>query len=600
MTVNLSSLAFVLPSLEALGLGSETIAEGIKTGGAATIAKLLQHFRDPSRLLPKALARAHDRSWSALELALDDKAGGLFSSREFKVVSEHLNILLTQASRFGYEHVDTATRKACAEEIRRSRKAGLLDPGHFLTGDEGAALQAMETLMHATDRVEQARRRLGGISAFFQEHGYANLSVLLQRETGAGSSLLLAAADAFFLAEVRESDALNTELTQTKLDALLREVREDQEANAQFRSETLELLRELRLSPQIRARDGFSVHNDRERQAVRQLLERLRALPQGAQDAALLNEAGILAHALGAPSEAEALFHRAATATTPLLQAGADEKEAGHLEKARAHYNALRASMDDPQCTDKNELLKHVTQAGALHPDYNILPDRFIPEAVLGGGGFGLAILCKNKYTPKAESVVLKILWPEEQERSTEEIFREAAVLLSVQHPNIINLRDCGYAHGQRWPYLLMDFFRGSMNLEEWVQTHGPLPVEDARTLAVQTARGLHAAHEAKLLHRDVKPANLLVRKEGDVWEVKVLDFAWPARRARVAIFPAATPGKVCAPRNWWAPSNTRPPSNWGKSRPLSPPRPMSMDWARPFATPFRVIRNSTWMTGTT
>jgi WD40 repeat protein len=69
-----------------------------------------------------------------------------------------------------------------------------------------------------------------------------------------------------------------------------------------------------------------------------------------------------------------------------------------------------------------------------------------------------------------------------------------------------------------------MDYFQGQ-TLEGYVKEHGPLPVEDVLAVARQVAEGLQAAHGAKVLHRDVKPANLLVRKEAAGWKVKVIDF---------------------------------------------------------------------------
>jgi hypothetical protein len=68
------------------------------------------------------------------------------------------------------------------------------------------------------------------------------------------------------------------------------------------------------------------------------------------------------------------------------------------------------------------------------------------------------------------------------------------------------------------------DYFQGQ-TLEGYVKEHGPLPVEDLLLVAKQVAEGLQAAHGARILHRDVKPANLLVRKEATGWKVKIIDF---------------------------------------------------------------------------
>ncbi len=70
--------------------------------------------------------------------------------------------------------------------------------------------------------------------------------------------------------------------------------------------------------------------------------------------------------------------------------------------------------------------------------------------------------------------------------------------------------------------------------MEDHVSQRGPLTPDDLLPVAVQTAEALQAAHEAGVLHRDVKPANLLVRRTARGWEVKVIDFGLSLRRSLV------------------------------------------------------------------
>jgi serine/threonine-protein kinase len=65
-----------------------------------------------------------------------------------------------------------------------------------------------------------------------------------------------------------------------------------------------------------------------------------------------------------------------------------------------------------------------------------------------------------------------------------------------------------------------MDYFSGS-SLENFIQHRGTLSVEELLTLALQIAEGMEAAHQQNVLHRDLKPDNLLVRKEGSNWKVE-------------------------------------------------------------------------------
>jgi len=95
---------------------------------------------------------------------------------------------------------------------------------------------------------------------------------------------------------------------------------------------------------------------------------------------------------------------------------------------------------------------------------------------------------------------------------------REAKAIASLNHPNIVRAYDINNEKDTH--YLVMEYVEGA-DMQNLVRKHGPLPYAVAADYVAQAARGLHHAHEAGLIHRDVKPANLLVNKEG---VVKVLD----------------------------------------------------------------------------
>jgi serine/threonine-protein kinase len=108
----------------------------------------------------------------------------------------------------------------------------------------------------------------------------------------------------------------------------------------------------------------------------------------------------------------------------------------------------------------------------------------------------------------------------------------EAKAIASLNHPNIVRAFDIN--HEKDTHYLVMEYVEGA-DMQNLVRKHGPLPYPIVADYIAQAARGLHSAHQANLIHRDVKPANLLVNKEG---VVKVLDLG-------LALFSEDTDGSL-------------------------------------------------------
>ena len=149
--------------------------------------------------------------------------------------------------------------------------------------------------------------------------------------------------------------------------------------------------------------------------------------------------------------------------------------------------------------------------------------DDYEPQRILGAGGFGVTFLCKKKLT--GHDVAVKAFRAEGLERDVSAVMQEASMLDQLQHPAIIRLRHCGYADAAHTrPYIEMDYFE-SQTLEEYVEQNGKMSVADVLAVARPLAEALLAAHGQSVLHRDVKPANVLVRRTNGKWEVRVIDF---------------------------------------------------------------------------
>lgn len=136
----------------------------------------------------------------------------------------------------------------------------------------------------------------------------------------------------------------------------------------------------------------------------------------------------------------------------------------------------------------------------------------------IGAGGMGQVFLCEH--LRMARRVALKILPNDRAQNPTclHRFYREARAAAVLNHPNIVTTHDIdsdGDLH-----FLVMEYVEGS-NLLDIVKQSGPLTVSRAVEYTIQAACGLHHAHEAGLIHRDVKPSNLLLDRSG---QVKLLD----------------------------------------------------------------------------
>jgi WD40 repeat protein/predicted Ser/Thr protein kinase len=146
------------------------------------------------------------------------------------------------------------------------------------------------------------------------------------------------------------------------------------------------------------------------------------------------------------------------------------------------------------------------------HPRYRVL-------ALLGQGGMGAVYKAEHRLMERC--VALKTIGRDLSDRPglVERFHREVKAAARLSHPNIVTAYDAERAG--RTHFLVMEYVEGR-DLSQLVKQRGALPVEEACEYVRQAAFGLQHAHERGMIHRDIKPHNLMVTPEG---QVKILDF---------------------------------------------------------------------------
>ena len=170
-----------------------------------------------------------------------------------------------------------------------------------------------------------------------------------------------------------------------------------------------------------------------------------------------------------------------------------------------------------------------------------ILGERYELIEKIGSGG--MAIVYKAKCHLLKRHVAVKILRPElvEDESFVARFKRESLAAASLSHPNIVNIYDVGEENGVY--YIVMEYVNGK-TLKEYIREKERLEWEEAVRIAAQICSALKHAHKNGIVHRDIKPQNILISEDGTV---KVADFgiARAVSSATVTIAGANVMGSV-------------------------------------------------------
>lgn len=147
------------------------------------------------------------------------------------------------------------------------------------------------------------------------------------------------------------------------------------------------------------------------------------------------------------------------------------------------------------------------------------LNDRYKLLKMIGGGGMANVYLAHDDILDRDVAVKMLRLDYSNNEEFIKRFHREAQSVTTLSHPNIVNMYDVGEEDGIY--YLVMEYVPGQ-TLKQYIQQRGLLPVEEAINIMEQLTAAMAHAHHFEIVHRDIKPHNILIRNDG---VVKVTDF---------------------------------------------------------------------------
>lgn len=151
--------------------------------------------------------------------------------------------------------------------------------------------------------------------------------------------------------------------------------------------------------------------------------------------------------------------------------------------------------------------------------DGHVLNERYKIKTTIGGGGMANVYLARDIILDR--DVAIKALRMEyaNEEEFIARFHREAQSATSLSHPNIVNIYDVG--EEDHMLYMAMEYVDG-MTLKEYIQKNGPISVKESLDIMKQISSAITHAHENDIVHRDIKPQNILIDTYG---QVKVTDF---------------------------------------------------------------------------
>lgn len=196
-------------------------------------------------------------------------------------------------------------------------------------------------------------------------------------------------------------------------------------------------------------------------------------------------------------------------------------------DELKESLGSLSAKLDG-SAVGTQELTAHLIESGIItewHANKllagkykGFFLDKYKLLGHLGTGGMSSVYLAESKNTRKKRAIKVLPKKKVSDKSYLDRFYREGKAAASLNHPNIVRVYDINNAGDTH--YMVMEYVQGA-DLYETVRDHGQLSIEDAVDAIYQSAEGLLHAHKKGMVHRDVKPANLLKTETGSI---KILD----------------------------------------------------------------------------
>ncbi len=216
-------------------------------------------------------------------------------------------------------------------------------------------------------------------------------------------------------------------------------------------------------------------------------------------------------HAPGSEAEQPGSLQFATAQTGAIAVRDAGQGEVGSLDTIASGERMARPNFGDPEERRRRQALK-AKLFGESEDAVKI--GRFQVLGRLGAGGMGVVYAAYDERLDR--KIAIKVL-RQDSGQSKHRLLREAQAMARLSHPNIVGVHEVGEDGDS--VFVAMEFVRGK-SLDRWLEE--PRPWREVLAVFMAAGRGLQAAHEAGLIHRDFKPANAIL---GDDGRVKVLDF---------------------------------------------------------------------------